>query len=321
MTLRLRVLPRFPAKISSGAGIKIARTEGTADLVVSVDVSGLVRVPSVVDSDKVFFLAWNSDLDSYSIMSFTDTFQAVVDTTGLMLQSVYDPQGILEDAFDRSNHTGEQAVATITGLQATLNDLATRVTPAQLTAAINGILADPWALYPIGVPIPANMGISGWSAPPRNLAYKYIVLSAGQTGAGGYNQGLLTGESVTGSAPNINATATISLAGSPLNGGAVTLLNTSREYLRPGNIAVQENSQNASHVHTYTDPTHSHNLNIVVGNTGTGAAFNVANPAANETPTSRGAAANSGVGITIQSSGGDEARPRARGVNYYMRIL
>ncbi|UXT43221.1 hypothetical protein FY137_18290 [Agrobacterium tumefaciens] len=194
------------------------------------------------------------------------------------------------------------------------------VTKGQLDAAV-AILSDPWAFQPIGVPIPANMGIGGWSAPPTNKSYKYIVLSAGQTGAGGYNQGLLTGESVTGSAPNINATATISVAGSPLNGSAATLLNTSREYLRPGNIAVQENSQNASHAHTYTDPTHGHGLSIFIGSTGTGNAFNQAAVAANENPTTRGSTTSSGVGITILASGGDEARPRARGVNYYMRVL
>lgn len=124
MTLRMRVLPRFPAKIFGSTGIKIVRPAGSADLQVSLDVSDIIRVPAVADNNKVFFLAWNSDLNTYSIMSFADTFAAVVDTEGFMLQSVYDPQGKDADAFARANHTGEQAVTTITGLPGTLNDIA-----------------------------------------------------------------------------------------------------------------------------------------------------------------------------------------------------
>ncbi|MDP9872343.1 gp53-like domain-containing protein [Agrobacterium tumefaciens] len=124
MTLRMRVLPRFPAKIFGSTGIKIVRPAGSADLQVSLDVSDIIRVPSVADNNKVFFIAWNSDLNTYSIMSFADTFAAVVDTEGFMLQSVYDPQGKDADAFARGNHTGEQAVSTITGLPGTLNDIA-----------------------------------------------------------------------------------------------------------------------------------------------------------------------------------------------------
>lgn len=38
-----------------------------------------------------------------------------------MLPSVYDPQEIADDAFDRTNHTGEQAIETVTGLQTALD--------------------------------------------------------------------------------------------------------------------------------------------------------------------------------------------------------
>lgn len=130
MTLRMRVLPRFPARIFGSTGIKIERPDNSTDLTVRLDVSDIIRVPSVADNNKVFFLAWNSDLNTYSIMSFADTFAAVVDTEGFMLQSVYDPQEIGDDAFDRANHTGEQAISTITGL-ATALDLRLRVDAAQ----------------------------------------------------------------------------------------------------------------------------------------------------------------------------------------------
>lgn len=142
MTLRMRVLPRFPAKISGSTGIKITRPAGSTDLTVSLDVSDIVRVPSVADNNKVFFLAWNSDQNTYSIMSFADTFAAVIDTEGFMLQTMYDPQGIEDDAFDRANHTGEQAISTVTGLQTQLTNLGNTDTAlaASILAAATGLL-------------------------------------------------------------------------------------------------------------------------------------------------------------------------------------
>ena len=42
---------------------------------------------------------------------------------GDMIAGIYDPQAIGSDAFARANHTGEQAISTITGLATTLNGL------------------------------------------------------------------------------------------------------------------------------------------------------------------------------------------------------
>lgn len=41
--------------------------------------------------------------------------------SGDMAASTYDPQSIEDDAFDRANHTGAQAISTVTGLQAALD--------------------------------------------------------------------------------------------------------------------------------------------------------------------------------------------------------
>lgn len=41
--------------------------------------------------------------------------------SGDMLEAVYDPQGIGLDAFARANHTGQQAITTVTGLQSALD--------------------------------------------------------------------------------------------------------------------------------------------------------------------------------------------------------
>lgn len=48
---------------------------------------------------------------------------------GNMLASVYDPQEIEADAFDRGNHTGEQEISTVTGLQAALDGKADLASP------------------------------------------------------------------------------------------------------------------------------------------------------------------------------------------------
>lgn len=138
MTLRMRVLPRFPARIEGGAGINIERPAGSTDLTVTFDISNWIRVPSVTDPNKVFFPVWNSDLDTYAVMSFTDTFQAVIDTTGLMLESVYDPQNKNADAFARANHTGTQAISTVSGLQQALDaKAATTYVDAQTALKVN----------------------------------------------------------------------------------------------------------------------------------------------------------------------------------------
>lgn len=118
MTISMRVLPRFPARITATDGLTVVR-DGT-DVVVKQDFGSLIRIPSVDDADKVFFIAWNSDENLYSIMSFTDTFAAVIDRTGLMSEAVYDPQNIHADAFARANHTGTQAQSTVVNLVADL---------------------------------------------------------------------------------------------------------------------------------------------------------------------------------------------------------
>ncbi|MCZ7480565.1 hypothetical protein [Rhizobium rhizogenes] len=188
---------------------------------------------------------------------------------------------------------------------------------------------DPWAVQPLGSIHEVNLGISGFNpAPPKDKAYRYILLTAGQTGTGAYNEGVLTSEVVTGSSPNIDADAVVSLAGSPLNGKTVRLINTTREFLRPGSAGTKQSSQNILHGHGVNENPHSHVMQnpsnnsqifvyagnspgsngdqIGLGGQGGLASGNPIRPAT--------------TGITIQSSGGDEARSRNIGVDYYMRI-
>jgi hypothetical protein len=245
MTISLRVLPRFPARLMATAGLKAERSD--SDVIISYDWGSLIRIPAVADPDKVFFTAWNSDENVYSTMSFTDTFAAVVDTVGFMLQSVYDPQSKNADAFARANHTGTQAQSTVTNLVSALTgnptaptqsagDNSTRIaTTAYVDAADAATVTNlKWRSRFIGEVVFANTAITGAEIPPSSTTDTiWIELTVGLTGVGGFNNGKLTSESSSGSAPLVSATAVINFAGSPMNGQTVRLINTESRILRP----------------------------------------------------------------------------------------
>ena len=132
--------------------------------------------------------------------------------------------------------------------------------------------------------------------PTNNSSFRYIKLTAGESGIGGYNAGVLTNESVSGSSPRINATAKINLPGSPFHGRVVRLLNTERRFVRAGGAGVVQDDEFKSHSHA-------------------GGAIN------------RGALADLGTGTSVMratntsATGGEETRPRNIGRTVYMRIL
>lgn len=103
-----------------------------------------------------------------------------------------------------------------------------------------------WTGIPVGVPIPIWDHIAGVSAPPTgNPDFRYIKLTASD----GYNTGVLTSESVSGSAPLVQATAVISDVTSPLNGQTVRLINTERRALRAGSSGTVEADAFQDHGH------------------------------------------------------------------------
>jgi hypothetical protein len=102
--------------------MRVLRPAGTPNLIVKPDFGSLVQIPNVGDPENVFFIAWDRTLGLYRIMSFDDLFAGVADL-GFMEESVYDPQGKSADAFDRANHTGTQAISTVSGLQPALDTL------------------------------------------------------------------------------------------------------------------------------------------------------------------------------------------------------
>ena len=101
-----------------------------------------------------------------------------------------------------------------------------------------------WLTKAIGEPFPLFDHIEGVEPPPTGSAnFRFILLTAGEDGEGDYNEGVLTNESVSGSDPLIEATAEIDFEASPLHGQTVRLINTTREFLRPGSAGTAQAMQ------------------------------------------------------------------------------
>ncbi len=102
----------------------------------------------------------------------------------------------------------------------------------QCAQAIAAAIAENSSALPVGMPFPVWDNLTGVTAPDNSGSEKYIKLTAGEDGVGEYNEGLLTNESVSGTAPLVTATADIDLAGSPLNGQTVHLINSEEAFIR-----------------------------------------------------------------------------------------
>lgn len=141
--------------------------------------------------------------------------------------------------------------------------------------------------------------IPGCPKPDNSGAARFIKLSAGEDGVGDYNDGLLASESVSGSSPNIIATAVIDYVSSPMHGETVTLINTSRQFIRPGTSGVTQDDLLAAHAHT--------TALAIASDNGQYANFGGGSPSV--------------VGYRATGSyGGEETRPRNIGATFYMRI-
>lgn len=75
--LRMRVLPRFPARISATNGLKVV--QDNLDLVVQPDFGALTQVPSVSNPNTTFFWGWDQSLDMYSSISFQNLVENIQD--------------------------------------------------------------------------------------------------------------------------------------------------------------------------------------------------------------------------------------------------
>ena len=96
------------------------------------------------------------------------------------------------------------------------------------TRASAGVLDVPFVGGHVGI----STNLTGAAEPPSGA---WVKLTAGENGAGQYNEGLLINESVTGSAPLVVATAEIAVG--PMAGQVINLWNTENRYPQPGTSA------------------------------------------------------------------------------------
>jgi len=155
-----------------------------------------------------------------------------------------------------ADYTAMRTLLAVVATADIVNNLTTNDALKPLSAAQGKALKDQfdafsassiWSSQPIGVPIPvASNHFASLSAalpPTDNPAFRYVLLTAGEADSGEYNEGILTSESVSGSAPLVQATGVVSLSGSLLNGKTIRLINTERRFLRAGSVGTVENDQ------------------------------------------------------------------------------
>lgn len=191
--------------------------------------------------------------------------------------------------------------------------------PSVYVTALTADLDDPWRQQPVGVPIPILDSITGVAQPPTGNPYRYIKLTASDS----YNTGVLTSESVTGSAPLVVATAVISLSGSPINGQTVSLINTERRFLRAGSAGTVENDQMQQITGDIENTIHATTTIPLLINPH-GAISQ--GPAVLHAPVTLSGAATLASGFTFNSANspnaraGTETRGKNIGVTFFMRV-
>jgi hypothetical protein len=114
-----------------------------------------------------------------------------------------------------------------------------------------------FAGIPIGVPFGVWDHLTGVAAPSNTGVSKFIKLTAGEDGAGQFNENLVSNEVITGAGDLVVVTADIAVG--VLLGQTVSLLNSESRYLKSGaSSGTVANDQMQTHAHTmYTANTAS----------------------------------------------------------------
>jgi len=182
-----------------------------------------------------------------------------------------------------------------------------------------------WLSQPLGVPIPifAHLFDNIHDAlPPRDdPRFRYVYLVAA---APAYNDPVLINETVSGTAPEITATAQINDPSSPFHGKTINLIGTEQRFLRAsigsaaGTVAF---SRNKAHNHTAsTASAGSHTHAIYGGDRVAGTGGGTVRSAGGETGVTSGSAGAHTHTVTVNSSGGADAYPTHITAVYVMRI-
>jgi len=142
----------------------------------------------------------------------------------IMGKPIYDPRSISADVFHMDNMTEGSN---------------TKIMTAEERIKLNNTIVDPsgYNFLPIGVPIPVWDHLSITIPPNTGSGAIYIRLTAGQSGSGGYNQGLLRSETISGSAPLVTATAIVDLPDSPIYNQTIHLINTEEAFIRARTVS------------------------------------------------------------------------------------
>lgn len=167
-----------------------------------------------------------------------------------------------------------------------------------------------WQSRAIGELYYANTALTGVEIPPSStFDTVWIELTSGLTGVGGFNNGKLRTETVSGSAPLVSAFATIDVGTSPMYNTVVRLLNSEGRIIRPSTSpGTLQNDAFQDHAHA------------IVGSDGSGGGVAIINNGGG------GFAPNNKTGVaTVPATGGtpriaDETRMKNIGVKTYMRI-
>ena len=183
---------------------------------------------------------------------------------------------------------------------------------------------DVWEFMPLGMKFPIDTHTTGVPVPPTdNPNYRYIKLTASDS----YNAGVLTSESVSGSAPLVQATAVIDDTGSPMNGQTVRLINTERRFLRPGSSGTVEADALQGHWFGDADQVATYpymvQINQRVGTSPVSNINTLATSSTNQDVTSAGQLARVNIvgdGVNGSPRVDSETRVKSLGADYFMRI-
>jgi hypothetical protein len=89
-----------------------------------------------------------------------------------------------------------------------------------------------FAGIPIGVPFGVWDHLTGVVAPSNTGVHRFVKLTAGEDGVGGFNENLVSNEVITGTGDLVVVTADITVG--VLTGQTVSLLNSENRYLKAG---------------------------------------------------------------------------------------
>lgn len=165
--------------------------------------------------------------------------------------------------------------------------------------------------------IPIGMELAFDTPPPTDdPRFRFVKLTYNDA----YNTGLLTSQTLSGSAPELLATAVISSELSPINGQTIDMINTTGAFVRPSTVAgIITSSSNKLHNHTDRNAYGGQ----PGGNPAAASAFakNFYNPDAYlfEVPPS-GVWGGASSGLASTSSGDSESRPYNISRVFYKRI-